>query len=491
MNKKLKLGIALGTVGAAVGANMIKAANFKPERVENTTPEPERVDVERYTKNLSDAIKIKTISNLCEDKVDWSEFEKFHELLRERYPLLHKTLSVETVGRASLMYKWEGTSPELDPIALLGHQDVVPISEGTLADWEHDPFSGDIADGYLWGRGSVDMKNHLMGVMEAVETLIEDGYVPVRTVYILLGHNEEIVASADSGAKRMSALLEERGVKLDSVLDEGGATLPIKIKGVIDKHLAGIGIAEKGYCDYSISVNAKGGHSSSPPNHTALGKLADVIKDIENNQFKSEITPIVTAIIDKVGRNTTFPVRNVLCNYKALKPVLNVVMRNIPAAASFVRTTTAVTMASGSPQANVLPQKASISVNFRVMPNMTIADVKTHLQKVIRNKNVEIELIGGQEPSNVSPIDSRAFKAIEEICCGMDPKSVVAPYLVMGGTDARNYQNICENIYRYSPFLFDTKLLMTTHGTNERIETASFEGGIAFFKRYIKALSKD
>ena len=160
-------------------------------------------------------------------------------------------------------------------------------------------------------------------------------------------------------------------------------------------------------------------------------------------------------------------------------------MANIPQAASFVRTTTAVTMAEGSPQANVLPQKASVAVNFRVMPGQTIADVKTHLQKVIKNKNVEIELIGGQEPSNISPTDSRAFKAIEEICFRMNNKNVAAPYLVMGGTDARNYQNICDNVYRYSPFMLDPKLLGTMHGTNERIEIASFEDGLAFFKRYI------
>lgn len=489
MNKKLKVGAAFGVVGSLVAVNMVRAAKFKPEKSEAATLEKERVDVERFTKNLSDAIKIKTISNADASKVDWAEFDKFHSFLKERYPLLHKTLSVEKVGKASLMYKWEGKNPELDPIALLGHQDVVPISEGTLDDWDHEPFSGDIADGYVWGRGAVDMKNHLMGVMESVETLIEDGFVPERTVYVLLGHNEEVVASPDSGAKAMSALLASRGVHLDAVLDEGGAILPIKVPGVIDKHLAGIGIAEKGYCDYRISLNAKGGHSSSPPNHTALGQLADVIKDIENNQFKSEVTPIVTAIIDKVGRHTSFPIRNVLCNYKLLKPVIKTVMTNVPAAASFVRTTTAVTMASGSPQANVLPQKASIAVNFRVMPGMTIADIKTHLQKVIRNKNVEIELIGGQEPSNVSPTDSRAFKAIEDICHSMDSDSVVAPYLVMGGTDSRNYQNICENVYRYSPFLLDTKLLMTTHGTNERIEISSFEDGISFFKKYIKALA--
>lgn len=489
MDKKLKAGIAVAAVGSAVAANLIKAKKFVPEERVNEPYPAERVDLERYSKNLSDAIKIKTISNVDESKVDWAAFDELHALFEERYPLIHKTLKKEVVGKASLLYTWEGKNPDLDPIALLGHQDVVPVSAGTEQDWEHEPFSGDVADGYIWGRGAVDMKNHVVGVLEAVETLLEDGFVPERTVLLCFGHNEEVVASPDNGAKKISDLLESRGVRLDSVLDEGGAILPIKVPGIIDKNLAGIGIAEKGYCDYRISLTAKGGHSSTPPNHTALGKMADVIKDIENNQFKSEITSIVDGLLDKVGRNTSFLARNVLCNAKYLKPVLKVVMSNIPQAASFVRTTTAVTMAEGSPQANVLPQKASVSVNFRVMPGQTIADVKTHLQKVIKNKNVEIELIGGQEPSNISPTDSRAFKAIEEICFRMNNKNVAAPYLVMGGTDARNYQNICDNVYRYSPFMLDPKLLGTMHGTNERIEIASFEDGLAFFKRYIKTLA--
>lgn len=489
MDKKLKAGIAVAAVGSAVAANLIKAKKFVPEERVNEPYPAERVDLERYSKNLSDAIKIKTISNVDESKVDWAAFDELHALFEERYPLIHKTLKKEVVGKASLLYTWEGKNPDLDPIALLGHQDVVPVSAGTEQDWEHEPFSGDVADGYIWGRGAVDMKNHVVGVLEAVETLLEDGFVPERTVLLCFGHNEEVVASPDNGAKKISDLLESRGVRLDSVLDEGGAILPIKVPGIIDKNLAGIGIAEKGYCDYRISLTAKGGHSSTPPNHTALGKMADVIKDIENNQFKSEITSIVDGLLDKVGRNTSFLARNVLCNAKYLKPVLKVVMSNIPQAASFVRTTTAVTMAEGSPQANVLPQKASVAVNFRVMPGQTIADVKTHLQKVIKNKNVEIELIGGQEPSNISPTDSRTFKAIEEICFRMNNKNVAAPYLVMGGTDARNYQNICDNVYRYSPFMLDPKLLGTMHGTNERIEIASFEDGLAFFKRYIKTLA--
>ena len=487
MNTKAK--IAIAAAGSAAAVNIIRAAAYKPEKKDSVPFEEERVNVQRYTENLSDAIKIKTISNIDESKVDWSAFDELHRLFQERYPLVYKKLKVENVGRASLLFTWEGKNSSLDPIALLGHQDVVPVSEGTEKDWEHDPFGGEIADGFLWGRGALDMKNHLIGVLESVETLLEDGFVPERTVLLCFGHNEEIVASPDSGALRISKLLESRNIRLDSVLDEGGAILPVEVPHVFNKNLAGIGIAEKGYCDFEISVSAKGGHSSAPPTHTALGQLADVIKDIEKHQFPSKITPLVSDLFDRIGRNSSFLARNILCNTPILMPVLKKVMSSIPASASFVRTTTAVTMAQGSPAANVLPQKAGVTVNFRIMPGMTIADVEKHLRKVIKNKNAEIKLLGGNEPSNISPTDSRAFKAIEDICFRMNGNNVVAPYLVMGGTDARNYQNICDNIYRYSPFLMDSKLIFTTHGTNERIELSSFKDGIAFFKRYIKTLA--
>ncbi len=488
--KKVTRGVSVAATVGLAAANAIKAVGYVPEKIESEPLPPENVNVERYTKNLVDAVRIKTISNVDESKVDWDAFNELHNFFRERYPLIHKTLSLEEVGKASLIYKWEGKNPDLEPIALLGHQDVVPISEGTEGDWLHDPFGGEIADGCLWGRGSLDMKNHLVGVLESVETLIEEGFEPERTVYLLFGHNEEIVASKNPGAGQICELLKSRGVRLDSVLDEGGAILPVNVKGVINKNLAGVGVAEKGYCDFQVSIPGKGGHSSAPPNHTALGELADVIKDIENHQFKAELTPITEGMIDCIGRNASFLVRNVMCHTTLMSPVIKFVMKNIPASATFVRTTTAVTMASGSPAANVLPGKASATVNFRIMPGMTIDDVERHLEKVIKNKKVEIELLGGSNPSNISPTDSRAFNAIKEICTGMNSKNVVAPYLVMGGTDAKHYQDICDNIYRYSPFMVDTRLLMNTHGTNERIETASFKDGIAFFKRYIKKLAR-
>lgn len=490
MDKKTVKKIAVGGLVALGGYNAYKTSKFVPEK-RNWVPLPEvSVDTEKFEHDLADAIKIKTISNIDPDKTDWAEFEKFHAFLEERFPLMHEKLSKEIVGKASLMFLWEGRNRELDPIALLAHQDVVPITAGSENDWTYPPFSGYNDGEFIWGRGALDMKNHLIAVCEAVESLLAEDFRPERDVYLLFGHNEEVMAEGkDSGAQLMCNTLHERGIHLDCVIDEGGAIIPADVPCVIHKEIAGIGIAEKGHCDFEISLYGKGGHSSQAPDHNALGKLSYVIQDLEDHQFESELTPLIQELLDKVGRNMTLPLRSVICNYKILKPLILGVCKKIPSAASMIRTTTAVTMASGSPAANVLPQKASITANFRIMPGQTVTDVERHIKKVVRNKDIEVRLIKGSNPSAISPTDSRCFKALEDICYRMNTNSLVVPYLVMGGTDARNYEDVCENIYRYSPFKAGPELLLTCHGTNERIPVSCLAQAVEFFKHYITIVS--
>lgn len=482
--------IILGIIVLLIALTAIKAALYKAKPPKIEPMQKENVDSARVQKHLSQAIQIKTISNPDDNKVDWSEFDKFHEFLKNEYPLTHKTLKREKVSQASLLYTWQGTDESLEPIALLSHQDVVPISEGTYDDWEHDPFEGFNDGEYIWGRGAVDMKNHLICVMEAVETLLEEGYSPKRTVYLCFGHNEEIVAGSNNGAHSIMQVLKDRGVHLDSTLDEGGAIIKANIKGLIDGNLAGIGIAEKGYADYKISVKAKGGHSSQPPKHTAVGMISEAVRDLENHQFKSKMLPSVYNLFSHVGRYTSFPARMVMCNLRILKPIFIAVMKKFPPAATFVRTTTACTMLSGSPASNVLPQSASVTVNFREMPGDTIADTESHIKNVIKNKEIEVEFLKGKEASKVSSTDSEAFKTIDKLAMQISEKNIVAPFLVMGGTDSYHYEEICDNMYRFSPFTLDTAIMLTTHGTNERIPIDQLPIGVEFFKRYIKEMSK-
>lgn len=485
----LVLKILLIALAAFIGLTLIRAAFYLPKKRERADLPPENINTDRAVKNLSEAIKIPTVSYPEHEKVDWAQFERFHAFLESAYPLIAKHLTREKIDKASLLYRWQGKNPDLEPIALLAHQDVVPVSEGTLQDWTHPPFDGVVDDEFIWGRGAMDMKNQLICIMESVETLLEEGFVPERDVYLCFGHDEEVVASDHSGAKAIMETLKSRGIRLDSVIDEGGVILPVQVKGIINKNLAGVGVGEKGYVDFDVTVNSKGGHSAQPPKHSALGELADVIKDLENHQFKTKITPSVSALLDIVGRNVTYPVRVITCNMWLFKPLLKKLFTKIPPAACMVRTTTAVTMAQGSPAANVLPQTASVTVNFRQMPGITIPDVEKHIKKVVKNKDVTVTLLKGKEASNMSSTQSRAYKAIEAICTQKDDKMVVAPFLVMGGTDSWFYEPICDDIYRFSPYKIDVSLLLCTHATNERIPVAAIGDGVTFFKRYIRQLA--
>lgn len=488
MKKTAKV-IALSAAGLLGVGNAVRAALYRPKTDEGPDLPEEQVNLERYMKTLQDAIRCKTISNADESLVEWEEFEKLHRVFAAQYPLLHQTLTLQTVGKAGLLYTWDGTDPSLKPIALIGHQDVVPVQQEKLVDWTHPPFDGELADGFIWGRGATDMKNHVVGILESVETLLEEGFTPQRTVIICLGYNEELLDSKDASAPMLAAALEKNGIRLESVLDEGGAILDLNIPHVINSRLAGIGIAEKGYCDFEISIDAKGGHSAAPPKHSAVGELSQAILDLESHPFRAKITPEMKNIVDTVARNTHYAVRLLGCNARALLPVLKPVLSRIPPVASVMRTTTAVTMTKGSPQANVLPQKATATVNFRVLPGNSIADVEQHIYRVVRNKNIEVKLLGGNEPSIVSPTDTPTMHAISAICCGMYHMSKPAPFVVMGATDARHYENVTDQIYRFSPFIMSPEILMLAHGTDERVPVDCLENGVAFFKRYIRLLA--
>lgn len=485
----LALWVILAVLAMFIIITLIRAVFYKSEKAAAEVFEDELVHAERAQENLSKAIRIKTISHEDDSLTDWNEFEKFHSFLREAFPLVHKNLEIEKISKASLLFYWKGTDESLEPIAFLAHQDVVPVAEGTENDWEHPAFDGYNDGEFIWGRGALDMKNHLICLMESVETLLEEGYQPKRGVYLCFGHNEEIVAGHDNGAHEIAMALEKKGVHLDSVVDEGGAMLPANVKGILNANLTGIGVAEKGYADFRVTVKAKGGHSSQPPEHTAIGILSQKVLNIENHQFKAKIMPFVYNLFTDIGKHTSYLGRIVFCNLWMLKPLLLKIMTKIPPAASLVRTTTAVTMSKGSPAANVLPEKASVIINFRIMPGESIEDVRRHIEKYMGGDNVEIEFVKGKEPSLISPTDTRAFETLRRLSVSLDEKNIVAPYLVMGGTDAYNYENVSGNIYRFAPFTVDTQLLLTTHSTNERIPVEQLTQGITFFKRYIKIMS--
>lgn len=482
--------IILCVIALFIIITLIRAIFYKPKKVKQTEIEKINIDEMKVAEHLSQAIQFKTISMANDDDVDWNEFEKFHKYLDETYPLIAKNTTKEVISKASLIYRWKGKNPELEPMALLSHQDVVPVSEGTEGDWKYDAFSGHIDGECIWGRGALDMKNHLICVMEAVESLMAEGFQPDRDVYLCFGHNEETVSIINSGAREIVETLQSRGIHLDSVLDEGSALLRLDVKGLIHTYVAAVGTAEKGYVDMKITTHDKGGHTSAAPKHSGMAKLANMVNDIEGHQFKSRWLPFLDELLSGVGKHATYLGRTVMCNLPLLKPVIKLVLKSISESASMVRTVTSVSMCEGSPAPNVLPQRPNITVNFRPLQGDSIDDVEKHIRKVVRYKDIDIERLSEKEATKFSPTDSRAFKAIENIENGLHPDDVaVVPYLVMGGTDAFFYEPICDNILRYAPFSVSIELFLNTHGTNERCPINALGESVVFFREYIKQVS--
>lgn len=482
---KMKIIIAISALaGIIIATCLIRAALFRSKQMAVAPVSVEGIDARKIAENLSKAIRIKTISFQDPALFDGQAFRAFHRLLETSFPRVHKTLSRETVNEYSLLYTWKGSDPGRRPILLLGHIDVVPVESGTEKDWTHPPFSGAIAEGYIWGRGALDIKVNVMGTLEAVEHLLASGYKPPQTIYLAFGHDEEV--SGLNGARRIAALLKERGVSLDYVLDEGGCVIDGAVAG-LSAPAALVGIAEKGYLSLELSVEGEGGHSSMPPKQTAAGILCAAVAKIEKNQFPTRIEGAALAMFQYLGPEMSFANRLVLGNMWLLGGVLKSMLLKSPSMAASIRTTTAPTMLQGSVKENLLPIKATAVVNYRIMPGESMESVIKRTEKVIGDSRVKIRsLEGGSDPSPISDIDSGSFKVLQKTIHQIFPGVIVSPYLVLGATDSRYYTVVGANVYRFTPLSIKNEDLKRMHGTNERISIANYEQVVAFFIQLIK-----
>lgn len=432
---------------------------------------------------FAQSLRFKTVSNEAARDFDQESFEAFHNYLQSSFPLIHQVLKKEKVN-SSLLYTWEGSDKTLNPILLMGHIDVVPVEPGTESKWTHPPFGGEIADGYVWGRGSLDDKMTVLGVMDAVEVLIKRGFKPKRTIYLAFGQDEEI--GGNKGAVQIAALLKERGVRLDFVIDEGGAVVSKAIAGV-SKPTALIGIAEKGFVTLELSVELQGGHSSMPPKNTAIGILSSAVTRLEKNPMPAEIEGVIAQMFRYIGPEMSFTNRLALSNLWFFSPFIKQKLSALPSTDALMRTTTAVTIFEGGVKDNVLPSRAKVVVNFRIRPGDSIASVVDHVRKVVADDRVKIsqKVEIASEPSMVSNIDSAQFKSVEKSVRQIFPEAVIAPYLVIGATDSRHYRALTDNIFRFSPVKIMSEDLARIHGTDERIETENYLESIKFYQQLI------
>ena len=463
---------------------VLKAVSMKPVEIKKGLLHDTEVDTDRAAANLSEAIKCKTVSRPNPEDVDWAEFEKLNRYIEKAYPLVHKMLKREVIAGHSLLYTWEGADKSLKPAALLAHMDVVPVMPGTEGDWEHDAFSGHVDSEFVWGRGALDMKHQLISILEAVETLLKQNITPKRTVYLCFGHNEEVVGSVGGGAQAIAQTLLDRGVRLGVVIDEGGAVVPGSTFG-IKGDIGMVGVCEKGYADIKITARHEGGHASQPPKNNSLVQVCDAVVKLEKKQFKKRLVKPVEATFTELGKYMGFGMKLILANLWLTKPLLLAVLSKGKLTNAMIRTTTAPTMAEGSPAGNVLPQSANITINFRVLQGEKINDVLQHITKVAKNENLEAEVLRGKEPSAVSPMDNSEFELIKSATRKIHGEIPIAPYLMVGGTDSCYYECVTDNIYCISPFRMDTKDLSRIHGTNERVAIKQIENGVRFFAEII------
>ncbi len=438
---------------------------------------------QRAALNLSRAVQFKTISFQNSNEVDEKEFNAFNDFLEKTYPLIHRNLKKETVNDLGLLYTWNGSDPSLKPIVFLAHIDVVPIAPGTDIDWTYPPFEGRIADGFVWGRGTMDCKGFLMALMETVEALLSQGYRPTRTVYLCFGRDEEV---GGKGAQKIAAILKERGVSAEYIIDEGGLIVDGKLVG-IDKELAMVGVAEKGYLTLEMKVKTKGGHSSMPPRESAIGILSAAVQKLEKNPFPAKLTGVSEMTLDKLGPEFPSYMKFAIKNRGIFEGLIKNMLSKNNVSDAMIRTTTAVTIISAGTKENVLPQEATAIVNFRLLPGDSVDYVISRVKQVISDPRVSVEALGEpKEATKISNINSKGFGILERTIKEVFPEVVISPFLVLGGTDARNYEQVSDSIFRFSPLRATQEDQERPHGTDERVSVENYLEIINFYTSMIR-----
>jgi carboxypeptidase PM20D1 len=479
--------IALLALLVALAVNLLRLGTGQPQ-LAVATPAPRAVDDRAVAERLAGALRIRTIAHDVDTPTDVEAFRAMASYLEAQFPRVHAALEREVVGDGSLLYRWPGTDPAAAPVLWLAHLDVVAIEPGTEARWTHAPFSGAIADGYIWGRGALDDKTSALAQLEAVEHLLAEGYVPRRTLWMAFGHDEEIGGA--HGAKVMAALLQQRGVRAAMLLDEGGAITQGVVAGVA-RPVASIMSAEKGYASFRLTARGEGGHSSMPPPQTAVGRLARAVARVQDAPLPARLTPPVEQMLLRLAPEMPFANRLLIANRWLFEPLLLRAMGGLPVTNASIRTTTAPTMLRAGIKDNVLPTEAQAVVNFRLLPGDSVADVEAHLHRVIDDDGIELAVLEGfgNEASRVSPTDNMAFAALERTTREVFPEVLVATGLVTGATDARHYDAVAESRYNFLPVLLQREDLARVHGTDERVSVAGYADAVRWYARLLENLN--
>ncbi len=479
--------VLLALIAAIIAVAAVLAFNVFSQRsrqLQVAAVPKAHVDTQAAAARLAEAIRFRTISSYEKPDQHAEALRGMQAHLEKSFPAFHAAAKREIVGDYSLLYTWEGSDPKAQPIALLAHQDVVPVAPGTDKDWQQPPWDGVISDGFIWGRGSWDDKGNLYSMLEAAELLVKAGFKPKRTIYFAFGHDEETAGTR--GAKNIAALFASRGVKLDFVIDEGLLITDGLVKG-LDKPAALIGLAEKGYTTLVLHAEATPGHSSMPPRDTAIGMMAAALARLEDNKLPLQIRGTVAEMFATLAPEMNGVSRVALSNLWLFKPLLLREFAKSGPTEATVRTTTALTIFSAGDKDNVLPGHAEATVNFRLIPGDTEASVTGHVRDTIRNDRISIKPFpGNTDPPPVTGTASPSYQMLNKTIREIFPDVIVAPGLMVAATDSRHYVGVTDKIFRFSPVRANGEDLKRFHGTNERLSVEGYADMIRFYRRLLE-----
>ena len=450
---------------------------FIPSRKSVYEPAPDSERAERYAGKLSRMIRCETVS--VPDADQREKFLAFHRELENLFPLVHSRLEKTEID-GNLLFFWKGKSSK-KPLVLMSHQDVVP-AEG---EWSRPPFSGEIAEGKVWGRGASDTKCSVMAFLQAVEELLAEGFVPENDVYLSSSCTEEW---AGDGCPKLVAELKRRGVRPYLVCDEGGGIIAEPMGG-IHGNFAMIGVFEKGKADVRFTARSDGGHASTPKAHSPIANLAAFVHDVETHRvFRRRLPKEVAAMFRALAPYASFPMKWIFGNLWLFRPVLLRVLPAVSAqAGAMIRTTIAFTMQSGSAACNVMPQEATVSANMRFIPHQGMKESLEIIEKRAKKHGLSMEVLSAADYTPSADLEGDAFRTLRKTVEETFPGCPVSPYVMTGATDARFYQEICGNVFRFAPVIYGPEQMKGMHGLNENIGISCLPGAVDFYRNLIRA----